>query len=266
MGAKSRLQKQLIGICLISLFTCVLGFWLYNVLACAFLQPLAITGMTVFFHLAARLLIGTIFEKIYHNQMHFCRPWFRPKPWEARLYKALRVKQWKKYMPTFSPETFAFDKQRLHSILGATCQAEMVHLCSVAVSFVPLLFCQMVRRLCRICHYLGAGRRFRQRVCHPSAVQPRAYVEFAEQTASKGECAMKKVKITVLKTTLDKELAAEYGVQGLGPLPYAKGRTGVLCRLCQAPGPVRRSLESLTSMYLRLHTARTRACFITATG
>ena len=140
MGAKSRLQKQLIGICLISLFTCVLCFWLYIVLACTFLQPLAITGMTVFFHLAARLLIGTIFEKIYHNQMHFCRPWFRPKPWEARLYKALRVKQWKKYMPTFSPETFAFDKQRLHSILGATCQAEMVHLCSVAVSFVPLLF------------------------------------------------------------------------------------------------------------------------------
>ena len=28
---------------------------------------------------------------------------------------------------------------------------------------------------------------------------------------------MKKVKITVLKTTLDKELAAEYGVEGLGP-------------------------------------------------
>ena len=30
---------------------------------------------------------------------------------------------------------------------------------------------------------------------------------------------MKKVKITVLKTTLDKELADEYGAQGLGPCP-----------------------------------------------
>ncbi len=30
---------------------------------------------------------------------------------------------------------------------------------------------------------------------------------------------MKKVKITVLKTTLDEELALEYGAEGLGPCP-----------------------------------------------
>ena len=33
---------------------------------------------------------------------------------------------------------------------------------------------------------------------------------------------MKKVKITVLKTTLDRELAAEYGVEGLGPCPMLR--------------------------------------------
>ena len=33
---------------------------------------------------------------------------------------------------------------------------------------------------------------------------------------------MKQVKITVLKTTLDQELAAEYGVEGLGPCPMLK--------------------------------------------
>ena len=31
-----------------------------------------------------------------------------------------------------------------------------------------------------------------------------------------------RVKITVLKTTLDRELAAEYGVDGLGPCPMMK--------------------------------------------
>ena len=37
---------------------------------------------------------------------------------------------------------------------------------------------------------------------------------------------MKKVKITVLKTTFDKELAAEYGAPGLGPCPMMlKGQT-----------------------------------------
>lgn len=33
---------------------------------------------------------------------------------------------------------------------------------------------------------------------------------------------MKQVKITVLKTTLDTELAAEYGIDGLGPCPMLK--------------------------------------------
>lgn len=33
---------------------------------------------------------------------------------------------------------------------------------------------------------------------------------------------MKKVKITVLKTTLDKELALEYGVEGLSTCPMLK--------------------------------------------
>lgn len=33
---------------------------------------------------------------------------------------------------------------------------------------------------------------------------------------------MKKVKITVLKTTFDKELALEYGSEGLGPCPMLK--------------------------------------------
>ncbi len=33
---------------------------------------------------------------------------------------------------------------------------------------------------------------------------------------------MKKVKITVLKTTFDKELAEEYGAEGLGPCPMMK--------------------------------------------
>ncbi len=50
---------------------------------------------------------------------------------------------------------------------------------------------------------------------------------------------MKKVKITVLKTTLDEELAAEYGAEGPGSLPHDAGGPGVLRRLRQAGGVVR---------------------------
>ncbi len=43
---------------------------------------------------------------------------------------------------------------------------------------------------------------------------------------------MSKVKITVLKTTLDKELAREYGAEGLTACPPDEGGADILCGLC----------------------------------
>lgn len=40
---------------------------------------------------------------------------------------------------------------------------------------------------------------------------------------------MKKVKITVLKTTLDEQLAREYGAKGLTACPMPERRTSFLC-------------------------------------
>ena len=70
---------------------------------------------------------------------------------------------------------------------------------------------------------------------------------------------MKKVKITVLKTTLDKELAAEYGVEGLGPCPMM--REGQVFYADYAK-PGRLSI----SMCSPWPTGRERVCSITATG
>ena len=78
---------------------------------------------------------------------------------------------------------------------------------------------------------------------------------------------MKKVKITVLKTTLDKELAEEYGAEGLTACPMLKGRAGILCRLRETGWFLRRSVESgCINMHLLWRTAREMKCFITATG
>ena len=53
---------------------------------------------------------------------------------------------------------------------------------------------------------------------------------------------MHKVRITVLKTTLDKELADEYGVEGIGPCPMLRGAR-VPGGLREARGALRRGLE-----------------------
>ena len=77
---------------------------------------------------------------------------------------------------------------------------------------------------------------------------------------------MKKVKITVLKTTLDKELAAEYGVEGLTACPMMRegqvfSRTTRNQKVC-----VMRHGRRFISMYLPWPMAREASCFIMETG
>ena len=77
---------------------------------------------------------------------------------------------------------------------------------------------------------------------------------------------MKKVKITVLKTTLDKELAAEYGAEGLGPCPMMKAGQVFLPIMPNRKVSAMRPGKRFTSMFLRWRTGQAAACFITGTG
>ena len=42
-------------------------------------------------------------------------------------------------MPTYNPEEFSMDRS-IEEVIRSTCRAEIVHVCNVALSFVPLLF------------------------------------------------------------------------------------------------------------------------------
>ena len=66
-----------------------------------------------------------------------------------------------------------------------------------------------------------------------------------------GGACMKKVRITVLKTTLDEELSREYGVEGLDRMPHDEGRASVLCGPRKAGRVLRRGLESDLSVCVR---------------
>ena len=105
-----------------------------------FFMSLKITSYTVFYHFAVRLLIGGIMQAAFRNKMNYRKPWFQPKAFEAGLYKRLGVKKWKNKMPTYNPDTFSLKRHSAEEVLGASCQAEIVHEINVIASFVPLLF------------------------------------------------------------------------------------------------------------------------------
>lgn len=99
---------------------------------------IAITFGTIFYHLAIRLAAGYTIDGIFHNRMNYNRKWFREKAFEKPLYEKLRVKKWKKHLPTFQPEFFQLQSHSMEELVQVTCQAEIVHEVNRLLSFVPV--------------------------------------------------------------------------------------------------------------------------------
>ena len=74
---------------------------------------------------------------------------------------------------------------------------------------------------------------------------------------------MKKVKITVLKTTLDEELAAEYGAEGLGPCPMLREGQVFYADYAKPDGLCD---EAWKAIYQYVFALAHGVCSITATG
>ncbi len=103
-------------------------------------SALTVTFVTIFYHLAMRLLVGTVINAIYRNRIDHNKWWFRERRFERKLYKALGVNRWKKSMPTYDEQAFDFSTHTAAELLGTMCQAELVHEVILLLSFVPLIF------------------------------------------------------------------------------------------------------------------------------
>ena len=96
----------------------------------------AIAGYHLFVHLA----IGHIVNFILKNDVDYNKKWFLEKPFEDKLYKKLKVRNWKDKIPTFYPDTFSLQNNAPDKILKVMCQSEVVHAIIVILSFVPILY------------------------------------------------------------------------------------------------------------------------------
>jgi len=101
-------------------------------------ETVTITIGVTLYHFVMRLAVGIIINSIMKNKANHNNAWFREKRFEKRLYKLIRVRAWKKYLPTYSPDTFDMSEKSVKEIAGATCQAEVVHEIIMALSLLPI--------------------------------------------------------------------------------------------------------------------------------
>ncbi len=102
------------------------------------LETVAISLGITSYNFVMRLLAGFFWNSVLHNQVDHTRWWFRPRSFEPRLYKLLRVKRWKNRMPTFESGFFDIRQRSLPEMIGATCQAELVHETIIPLCFLPI--------------------------------------------------------------------------------------------------------------------------------
>lgn len=134
------MKKEMISVTFFSLIGLLAAATVYHFTANEASFSLAVTFGTTFYHLAMRLAVGLLIDRRYHNRMDYTREWFREKAFEQRLYRWMKVKRWKKWLPTFNQQYFSLKDRSVEEIIQATCQAEAVHEVIMALSFVPVLF------------------------------------------------------------------------------------------------------------------------------
>ena len=133
------MAKIVKGIAAFSLAATVILAISYKVTSSGILLPLAITSGTIAYHFVMRLMVGLAFHATIRNKADYRKRWYQVSKWEMAVYEKLKVKQWKRRMPTYDPALF---DPRLHTweeIVQAMCQAELVHETIAVLSFLPIL-------------------------------------------------------------------------------------------------------------------------------
>ena len=133
------MAKIVKGIAAFSLAATVILAISYKVTSSGILLPLAITSGTIAYHFVMRLMLGLAFHATMRNKADYRKRWYQISKREMAVYEKLKVKKWKRRMPTYDPALF---DPRLHTweeIVQAMCQAELVHETIAVLSFLPIL-------------------------------------------------------------------------------------------------------------------------------
>lgn len=101
---------------------------------------LGITAMTICYHFTVRLVIGNIAGSIKLSQFDPNARRYRERKFERKLYRKLRVKKWKKFVPSFDERQFSVKDNSFDELARTTCRAETTHWLCAAASLVTICF------------------------------------------------------------------------------------------------------------------------------
>lgn len=98
-----------------------------------------IVAFTIMYHFWVRIIMGNV-TKLFKNHINYKQWWFTERKFEKKLYKFLRVKEWKDKALTYNPETFSLKNHSLEEIANTMAKSEVDHWINELISITTIFF------------------------------------------------------------------------------------------------------------------------------
>ena len=98
-----------------------------------------ITAFTIMYHFWVRIIMGNV-SKLFKKHINYKQWLFKERKFEKKLYKILRVKDWKGKALTYNPESFSLKEHSLEEIANTMAKSEVDHWINEAISLSTMLF------------------------------------------------------------------------------------------------------------------------------
>lgn len=98
-----------------------------------------ITAFTIMYHFWVRIIMGNV-SKLLKKYINYKQWLFKERKFEKKLYKILRVKDWKGKALTYNPESFSLKEHSLEEIANTMAKSEVDHWINEAISLSTMLF------------------------------------------------------------------------------------------------------------------------------
>ncbi len=134
----AKFMYSIIALTLISSIVC---FYLYysNIVESAVILWIGITAFTILYHFWGRIILGNV-SKLFRKHINYKHWWFKERKFEKKLYKILRVKEWKGKALTYNPEQFSLKDNSLEAIANTMAKSEVDHWINELISISTMFF------------------------------------------------------------------------------------------------------------------------------
>ena len=116
-------------------------FYLYynNIVDSVVVLYIGVVTFTIMYHFWVRIIMGNI-SKLFKKHINYNQKWFKERKFEKKLYKLLRVKNWKGKALTYNPEQFDLKENSLEELINTMTKSEVDHWINEIISVTTMFF------------------------------------------------------------------------------------------------------------------------------